>query len=58
MPTIDFTDAISENWGGRPFEDLQKGWAYILNKYPEVCRTVSSVIGDCLNFHNLMNEID
>ncbi|KAI0947292.1 hypothetical protein AcW1_007551 [Taiwanofungus camphoratus] len=32
----DFTDAISENWGGRPFEDLQKGWAYILNKYPEI----------------------
>lgn len=32
----DFTDAIAENWGGRPFEDLQKGWKYILNKYPEI----------------------
>jgi dipeptidyl aminopeptidase/acylaminoacyl peptidase len=29
-----FTDAISRHWGDRPLEDLQKGWAYALAKYP------------------------
>ncbi|MGB8634507.1 MAG: S9 family peptidase [Rhodanobacteraceae bacterium] len=29
-----FTNAISEHWGDRPLEDLQKGWAAALNKYP------------------------
>ncbi|MEO8670015.1 MAG: S9 family peptidase [Tahibacter sp.] len=28
-----FTDAISGDWGGRPLEDLQKGWAAALAKY-------------------------
>jgi dipeptidyl aminopeptidase/acylaminoacyl peptidase len=28
-----FTDAISEHWGDRPLEDLQKGWAAALKKY-------------------------
>lgn len=28
-----FTDAISQHWGDRPLEDLQKGWSYILDKY-------------------------
>ncbi|HRD54210.1 MAG TPA: S9 family peptidase [Flavobacteriales bacterium] len=28
-----FTDAINQHWGDRPLEDLQKGWAYALNKY-------------------------
>ena len=28
-----FTDAISEHWGDRPFEDLQKGWAAAQAKY-------------------------
>jgi dipeptidyl aminopeptidase/acylaminoacyl peptidase len=28
-----FTDAISEHWGDRPLEDLQKGWAAALAKY-------------------------
>ncbi|EGN98331.1 hypothetical protein SERLA73DRAFT_91651 [Serpula lacrymans var. lacrymans S7.3] len=31
-----FTDAISENWGGKPFVDLRKGWQYVLDNYPEV----------------------
>ncbi|KAG5648332.1 hypothetical protein DXG03_004904 [Asterophora parasitica] len=31
-----FTDAIAEDWGGRPFVDLQKGWKYALDKYPEI----------------------
>ncbi len=29
-----FTDAISGHWGDRPLEDLQKGWAAALSKYP------------------------
>jgi acylaminoacyl-peptidase len=28
-----FTDAISQHWGDRPLEDLQKGWAYALKTY-------------------------
>jgi len=28
-----FTDAISNHWGDRPLEDLQKGWAYALRQY-------------------------
>ncbi len=31
-----FTDAISGDWGGKPLEDLQKGLAYVLEKYPFV----------------------
>jgi dipeptidyl aminopeptidase/acylaminoacyl peptidase len=29
-----FTDAINGDWGGKPFEDLQKGLAAALAKYP------------------------
>lgn len=29
-----FTDAISGHWGDRPLEDLKKGWAAALSKYP------------------------
>jgi len=28
-----FTDSISQHWGDRPFEDLQKGWAAAQAKY-------------------------
>jgi dipeptidyl aminopeptidase/acylaminoacyl peptidase len=28
-----FTDAISQHWGDRPLEDLQKGWAHALAHY-------------------------
>ncbi|MDR6627321.1 S9 family peptidase [Caulobacter segnis] len=28
-----FTDAISQHWGDRPLEDLQKGWAFATQKY-------------------------
>ncbi len=28
-----FTDAISQHWGDRPLEDLQKGWKAAQNKY-------------------------
>ena len=29
-----FTDAISQHWGDRPLEDLQKGWAFARETYP------------------------
>ena len=29
-----FTDSISQHWGDRPFEDLQKGFAAALEKFP------------------------
>ncbi len=32
----DFTDAITKDWGGKPFIDMQKGYKYILDKYPEI----------------------
>lgn len=28
-----FTDAISQHWGDRPLEDLQKGWAHVKVNY-------------------------
>jgi dipeptidyl aminopeptidase/acylaminoacyl peptidase len=28
-----FTDSISGDWGGKPLEDLQKGWAFAQEKY-------------------------
>jgi dipeptidyl aminopeptidase/acylaminoacyl peptidase len=28
-----FTDAISQHWGDRPLEDLQKGWDHALKQY-------------------------
>ncbi len=28
-----FTDAISQHWGDRPLEDLQKGWEHALKSY-------------------------
>ncbi|KAH9049976.1 alpha/beta-hydrolase [Lactarius hengduanensis] len=32
----DLVDAIAKDWGGKPFVDLQKGWKYALDKYPEI----------------------
>ena len=29
----EFTDSISQHWGDRPLEDLQKGWAFAKQKY-------------------------
>lgn len=29
-----FTDSISQHWGDRPLEDLQKGWAFAQQQYP------------------------
>lgn len=35
-PTAELTDAIIKDWGGKPYIDLQKGWKYILDQYPEI----------------------
>ncbi|KAI0252438.1 Alpha/Beta hydrolase protein [Lactifluus subvellereus] len=32
----DFTYAITKDWGGKPFVDLQRTWKYALDKYPEI----------------------
>ncbi|KAG9094444.1 hypothetical protein FRC07_011302, partial [Ceratobasidium sp. 392] len=32
----EFTDAIAGDWGGKPFEDLRKGWKYVLDNYKEI----------------------
>ncbi|KAG8769695.1 hypothetical protein FRC12_004800 [Ceratobasidium sp. 428] len=32
----EFTDAIAGDWGGKPFEDLRKGWKYVLDHYKEI----------------------
>lgn len=29
-----FTDSISGDWGGKPLEDLKKGWAHVLGTFP------------------------
>ena len=33
---IAFTDAIAGDWGGKPFVDLQQGFKYVLQEYPEI----------------------
>lgn len=33
---LEFTDAIAEDWGGKPFVDMINGWNHVLTQYPEV----------------------
>jgi dipeptidyl aminopeptidase/acylaminoacyl peptidase len=40
-----FTDAISQHWGDRPLEDLQKGWAAALQKYSFLDRDNACALG-------------
>jgi dipeptidyl aminopeptidase/acylaminoacyl peptidase len=37
MHLAEFTDAIAEDWGGKPFVDMIKGWKYALDQHPEAC---------------------
>jgi hypothetical protein len=32
----EFTDAIAEDWGGKPFVDMIAGWKHVLSSYPQV----------------------
>jgi dipeptidyl aminopeptidase/acylaminoacyl peptidase len=40
-----FTDAISGHWGDRPLEDLQKGWAAALEKFPYLAADRACALG-------------
>ncbi|TQV84598.1 S9 family peptidase [Aliikangiella coralliicola] len=40
-----FTDSISQNWGSKPLEDLQKGLAFVLEKYQFIDGTKSCALG-------------
>ncbi len=40
-----FTDAIRDDWGGKPLEDLQKGLASALTKYPFIDKTKMCALG-------------
>lgn len=40
-----FTDAISQHWGDRPLEDLQKGWSAALAKYPFLDKERACALG-------------
>ena len=51
----DFTDAIRGDWGGKPLEDLQKGLAAAIKRYPwldkdEVCALGASYGGYMINW--------
>ena len=40
-----FTDSISQDWGGAPLEDLQKGLAAAVNKFPWLDRSNACALG-------------
>jgi dipeptidyl aminopeptidase/acylaminoacyl peptidase len=50
-----FTDAINDDWGGKPYEDLMKGLDFALEKYPfldenRVCALGASYGGFMVNW--------
>lgn len=40
-----FTDSISGDWGGKPLEDLQKGWKFALEKYDFLDGSKAAALG-------------
>jgi dipeptidyl aminopeptidase/acylaminoacyl peptidase len=40
-----FTDAINGDWGGKPYEDLVKGFDFVLGKYPFLDGTRACALG-------------
>jgi len=40
-----FTDSISNDWGGKPLEDLQKGLAAAITRYPWLDGTRACALG-------------
>ena len=40
-----FTDSISQHWGDRPLEDLKKGWAAALQKFPYLAGDRACALG-------------
>ena len=50
-----FTDSISGDWGGKPLEDLQKGWQHVVDSYAfvdpdKVCALGASYGGYMINW--------
>jgi dipeptidyl aminopeptidase/acylaminoacyl peptidase len=50
-----FTDSIAGDWGGKPLDDLQKGLAYALERYPwldgdKICALGASYGGFMINW--------
>src|SRR3546814_20784879 len=50
-----FTDSISGDWGGKPLADLQKGWAYALEKYDFLDGAKAAALGASYGGH-MMNR--
>jgi dipeptidyl aminopeptidase/acylaminoacyl peptidase len=46
-----FTDAITKDWGGAPFVDIQKGWKEALKRYPAV-KSYTSIYSFKPNFRD------
>ncbi|MDQ3313447.1 MAG: S9 family peptidase, partial [Verrucomicrobiota bacterium] len=40
-----FTDSISGDWGGKPYEDLMKGLDYVEKSYPFIDKTREAALG-------------
>ena len=40
-----FTDSISGDWGGKPYEDLMKGLDYVEKKYPFIDKNREAALG-------------
>lgn len=40
-----FTDSITDDWGGKPLEDLQKGLAAALQRYPFISKEKKCALG-------------
>jgi dipeptidyl aminopeptidase/acylaminoacyl peptidase len=40
-----FTDSITGDWGGKPLEDLQKGWAHVLKTYDFLDGSKAAALG-------------
>jgi dipeptidyl aminopeptidase/acylaminoacyl peptidase len=40
-----FSDAIVGDWGGKPYEDIMKGLAYLRTTYPFISKTVAGAAG-------------
>jgi dipeptidyl aminopeptidase/acylaminoacyl peptidase len=40
-----FTDSINRDWGGKPLEDLRRGWAAALERYPFLDASRAAALG-------------
>lgn len=40
-----FTDAITQDWGGKPYKDLVAGYEYLLKTFPEIDSSRTAALG-------------